>query len=118
MDGRRHETSMRLIAASIPAQALMMAGVAALVLGAVPHGQPVPTIQVSPAQLTKPAPAYVDPAQPRCWLKEPAGAASPAGAMSPADWKPGMMACAWLESAPGSPPSKVTITTDGSCCGG
>ena len=114
MNGRRHETSLRLIAASIPAQALMMAGVAALVLGAAPHGQPAPAIQVSPAQLTKPAPAYVDPVQ-TCWLKEPAGA------IPPADPKLGVMACAWLQAAPGSGPAKVTITTvpPGSpCCGG
>lgn len=111
MDGRRHETSVRLIAASIPAQALMMAGVAALLLGAASHGQPAPAIQVSPAQLTKPAPAYVDPVE-TCWLKEPAAA------MPPKDWNKAVMACAWLQAVPGSAPAKVTITTGGPCCGG
>jgi len=68
MDGRRHETSLRLIAASIPAQALMMAGVAALMLGAASHPQPAPAIQVGPAQVIKPAPVYVDPVE-ACWAK-------------------------------------------------
>lgn len=111
MDGRRHEISMRLIAASIPAQALMMAGVAALVLGAASHGQPAPAIQVSPAQLTKPAPAYVDPVQ-TCWPKQPAAA------MSAVDGKQEAIACAWLQAMPGSAPAKVTITPGAPCCGG
>lgn len=110
MDGRRHETSVRLIAASIPAQALMMAGVAVLALGAAAHGRPAPAIQVSPAQLTKPVPAYVDPVQ-TCWQQEPA-------AMSPADWKQPVMACVWLQSVPSPYPGKVTIITRGPCCGG
>ena len=127
MDGRRHETSVRLIAASIPAQALMMFGVAALVLGAASHGQPAPAIQVGPAQVTKPAPPYVDPGG-TCWPKQPA--MSPPGAMSPADWKQGVMTCAWLQSVPSPYSGKVTtITVDphsgkvttinvGPCCGG
>ena len=110
MDGRRHETSVRLIAASIPAQALMMAGVAALALGAAAHGRPVPAIQVSPAQLTKPVPAYVDPVQ-TCWQKEPV-------AMSPADWKQPATACVSLQSAPSPYPGKVVAITRGPCCGG
>jgi hypothetical protein len=117
MDGRSHETSMRLIAASIPAQALMMVGVAALVLGAASHGQPAPAIQVSPGQVTKPAPAYVDPGQ-TCWPKQPG--MSPPGAMSPGDRKQEAMTCVWLQSVPGSAPDRVrvTVTVGGPCCGG
>lgn len=48
MDGTRQEVPVRLIAASIPLQALMIAGAAIVALGAATHGQPAPAVPDKP----------------------------------------------------------------------
>jgi hypothetical protein len=75
MDGNHRDLSLALVFASVPVQALLMAGVAAVVLGGAPTSQVQygysNSVQVNPAN-GQPAYVFVKPAQ-ACWHNESKG---------------------------------------------
>jgi hypothetical protein len=111
MDGKHRNPSLALVFASVPVQALLMAGVAAAVLGGassstVQYGY---SVQVNPAN-GQPSYTFVKPVQ-GCWDK--GAGAFPGGLPYPVA-KPGDPMCAYALPAV---PDGAQIVNVPPCCG-
>lgn len=123
IDGKHHDTSLRLVFASVPVQALMMAGAVALAVGGLSASHEQST-QVKPASLT-PAVVYGVCPPGQFFLPDkgvhvvyPAGPASAADSgQGTVTWPVGKSICMVTETfGPSSSPVYLRVETDPGCC--
>jgi hypothetical protein len=107
MDSNHRDLSLTLIFASVPVQALLMAGVAAVVLGGAPASQVQYgySVQVNPAN-GQPGFVFVKPVQ-ACWDTGPKAGGAPYYTTTP-----GNVACAY--AFPAAPDGTQIINVP--CC--